>query len=603
MAEFLEDPSVLTKDKLKSELTANNVLLPSSEQKKDVYSPTRADLEEKLPGRQTSLAQKKWKSQTSPMQVLKDELLKHGVKTLGPIVELLLQAKADGNQNGNTHSGQYSDKEEGISASCRRPIRGAAGRPVKPSDYWLNESLLERSIYTESYSECSSLGSNAPARPGFLSVLLKLMVLITVAGSIYFAIQHLDADQVQSFKGLLTDAKGLLNSAKGHLCSTVDKVVDAVCSLAPLERRLDIHDGLYDSRVVKDGGAIFATESLEPPLRNNVPQRVDTVGAGEPLQRAAVHSTKSRGAITKPCCRTWTKQTHIGCRCSGRGGQFCEFGSRKYYALCGFGGILSCGITHTAVVPLDLVKCRLQVDPDKYKSIFKGFSITIKEDGMRGLAKGWAPTFIGYSMQGLCKFGFYEVFKITYSDMIGEENTYLWRTSLYLAASASAEFFADIALAPMEACKVRIQTQPGYANNLRQCAPKMFAEEGLWATVELLYKHVVPKPRAECSKGEQLVVTFTAGYIAGVFCAIVSHPADSVVSVLNKESGSTAIGVLKKLGPKGVWKGLVARIIMIGTLTALQWFIYDSVKVYFRLPRPPPPEMPESLKKKLGITE
>lgn len=53
----------------------------------------------------------------------------------------------------------------------------------------------------------------------------------------------------------------------------------------------------------------------------------------------------------------------------------------------------------------------------------------------------------------------------------------------------------------------------------------------------------------------------------------------------------------------GVWKGLFARIIMIGTLTALQWFIYDSVKVYFRLPRPPPPEMPESLKKKLGLTQ
>lgn len=51
----------------------------------------------------------------------------------------------------------------------------------------------------------------------------------------------------------------------------------------------------------------------------------------------------------------------------------------------------------------------------------------------------------------------------------------------------------------------------------------------------------------------------------------------------------------------GMWKGLTPRIIMIGTLTALQWFIYDSVKVFFRLPRPPPPEMPESLKKKLGI--
>uniref|UniRef100_A0A3B4ZUF0 Solute carrier family 25 member 3 n=1 Tax=Stegastes partitus TaxID=144197 RepID=A0A3B4ZUF0_9TELE len=42
-------------------------------------------------------------------------------------------------------------------------------------------------------------------------------------------------------------------------------------------------------------------------------------------------------------------------------GDSCEFGSQKYFVLCGFGGILSCGTTHTAVVPLDLVKCRMQV--------------------------------------------------------------------------------------------------------------------------------------------------------------------------------------------------------------------------------------------------
>lgn len=60
------------------------------------------------------------------------------------------------------------------------------------------------------------------------------------------------------------------------------------------------------------------------------------------------------------------------------------------------------------------------MNPDKYKSIGNGFSVTVKEDGVRGLAKGWAPTFIGYSMQGLCKFGFYEVFKILYSDLMGE---------------------------------------------------------------------------------------------------------------------------------------------------------------------------------------
>lgn len=48
-------------------------------------------------------------------------------------------------------------------------------------------------------------------------------------------------------------------------------------------------------------------------------------------------------------------------------------------------------------------------------------------------------------------------------------------------------------------------------------------------------------------------------------------------------------------------QGLTLRIFMIGTLTALQWFIYDGVKVALRIPRPPPPEMPASLMKKLGL--
>jgi solute carrier family 25 phosphate transporter 3 len=309
-------------------------------------------------------------------------------------------------------------------------------------------------------------------------------------------------------------------------------------------------------------------------------------------------------------------------------GDSCAFGSSKYFLLCGLGGIISCGTTHTMVVPLDLVKCRIQVDPAKYKSVFNGFKVTLAEDGSRGLAKGWAPTFFGYSAQGLCKFGLYEVFKVIYSDLIGEENSYLWRTSLYLVSSASAEFFADIALSPFEAAKVKIQTMPGFANTLREAFPKMMKDEGinafykglvpLWMrqipytmmkfscferTLELLYQYVVPKPRADCTKGEQLIVTFAAGYIAGVFCAIVSHPADTVVSKLNQAKGASALDVAKKLGWGGMWGGLLPRIVMIGTLTAAQWFIYDGVKVAFSMPRPPPPEMPLSLKKKLGLAE
>ena len=32
-----------------------------------------------------------------------------------------------------------------------------------------------------------------------------------------------------------------------------------------------------------------------------------------------------------------------------------------YYGKCMIGGILSCGLTHTAVVSLDVVKCNMQV--------------------------------------------------------------------------------------------------------------------------------------------------------------------------------------------------------------------------------------------------
>jgi solute carrier family 25 phosphate transporter 3 len=308
----------------------------------------------------------------------------------------------------------------------------------------------------------------------------------------------------------------------------------------------------------------------------------------------------------------------------------CEFGSPTYYAYCSFGGLISCGLTHTMVTPLDMVKCRLQVDKEKYKNLRNGFKMVIQEGGSKKLFLGWAPTAIGYSAQGVCKFGFYEVFKNVYAGFLGEENSYVYRTALYLAASASAEFIADVALCPMESCKVRIQTSASgtFPTTLRAAAPKIWAEEGLngfykslgplWGrqipytmmkfacferTVELLYNHVVPKPRGHCSKAEQLIVTFAAGYIAGVFCAIISHPADTIVSYMNKAKGSTVVSSAKALGLKGLWGGLGPRIIMIGTLTALQWFIYDSVKVAFRLPRPPPPEMPESLKQKLALAQ
>ena len=72
---------------------------------------------------------------------------------------------------------------------------------------------------------------------------------------------------------------------------------------------------------------------------------------------------------------------------------------------------------------------------------------------------------------------------------------------------------------------------------------------------------------------------------------------------MSAAKGSSAGETLKKLGFMGVWQGLTPRIIMIGTLTAAQWFIYNAVKVWLGLLRPPPPERPESLKRKLAAAK
>lgn len=87
-----------------------------------------------------------------------------------------------------------------------------------------------------------------------------------------------------------------------------------------------------------------------------------------------------------------------------------------------------------------------------------GWSKIYRAEGARGIFTGWGPTFIGYSVQGAGKYGFYEYFKHLYATMAGEETAAKYKTVLFLAASASAELIADIGLCPFEAVKVRMQT-------------------------------------------------------------------------------------------------------------------------------------------------
>jgi len=286
----------------------------------------------------------------------------------------------------------------------------------------------------------------------------------------------------------------------------------------------------------------------------------------------------------------------------------------SYYAKCMVGGILSCGLTHTLVCPLDVAKCNMQTNPAKYKGLVQGIKTLIKEEGATGIWKGWAPTAIGYSMQGFCKFGFYEIFKDLYSNLAGQENAYKYKGLIWLAGSASAEFIADVALCPMEMVKVKVQTSPKGEFPIR-LGPALAAMRErraetrfpfgsvvpLWSrqipytmakfyffekVVETFYTYVFTNPKESYNKSTQLGITFSSGYIAGVICAVVSHPADSLVSQLGKkENKGKSIGqIASEVGPKKLMTaGLGTRIIMIGTLTGLQWWIYDTFKTLLGL--------------------
>ena len=99
--------------------------------------------------------------------------------------------------------------------------------------------------------------------------------------------------------------------------------------------------------------------------------------------------------------------------------------------------------------------------------------------------------------------------------------------------------------------------------------------------VQLFYTRVFTEPKESYSKGTQLGVTFASGYLAGVVCAIVSHPADSLVSQLGKTAnkGKSIGQIASEVGFVSLaTKGLATRVLMIGTLTGFQWWIYDSFK-------------------------
>jgi solute carrier family 25 (mitochondrial phosphate transporter), member 3 len=254
------------------------------------------------------------------------------------------------------------------------------------------------------------------------------------------------------------------------------------------------------------------------------------------------------------------------------------------------------------------VKTRIQLDPVTYnKGMIGGFRQVVANEGAGALLTGFGPTAAGYFLQGAFKFGGYELFKQQSINLLGYETASNNRIAVYLASSAMAEFFADIALCPLEATRIRLVSQPTFASGLISGFGKIAREEGVMAFYSgfgpILFKQV-PYTMAKfgvyekvseiiwrnmdkntASDGTKTVINLGSGLIAGFAAAIISQPADTMLSKINKTKGlpgegtvSRLVKIAGELGVRGSFAGLPARLFMVGTLTAGQFAIYGDIK-------------------------
>ncbi|KAM4060480.1 mitochondrial carrier protein [Hirsutella rhossiliensis] len=229
-------------------------------------------------------------------------------------------------------------------------------------------------------------------------------------------------------------------------------------------------------------------------------------------------------------------------------------------------------------------KTRIQLDPVTYnRGLIGGFRQVVQNEGAGALTIGAGPTFAGYFLQGTLKFGGYEFFKQQSINFIDYDNA---RNSLI---AAFAEFFADIALCPLEATRIRLGIGAfyfGFGPILFKQVPYTITKFVVYEKVtELAYSKLFDKDKT--SDAMQTTINLGSGLIADFAAAIVSHPADTMLSKINKTKGlpgesnaSRLINIAKELGLRGSFSGIGARLFMVGARTAGQFAIYGDLKKF-----------------------
>lgn len=138
-------------------------------------------------------------------------------------------------------------------------------------------------------------------------------------------------------------------------------------------------------------------------------------------------------------------------------------------------GGLCAATSHGITTPIDVVKTRMQQDPEKYNSgVINAARKIVSEEGIGFLLAGLGPTVVGYGLEGAMKFGFYETFKSVFSDLTP------FKTINLLLASIIAGAVASIILVPMEETRIKMVGDASWSKeNLVTGIVRLMKETGI----------------------------------------------------------------------------------------------------------------------------
>lgn len=92
----------------------------------------------------------------------------------------------------------------GISASCRRPIKGAAGRPLELSDFRMEESFSSK--YVPKYVPLADVKSEKTKKKGrSIPMWIKILLFVIVAVFLFLVYQAMETNQGNPFSSFLLD--------------------------------------------------------------------------------------------------------------------------------------------------------------------------------------------------------------------------------------------------------------------------------------------------------------------------------------------------------------------------------------------------------------